>query len=805
MLSLVQSFVLILFVPLSLASPKEYQFHESPLELSSGLQAASNGTDGVIGGGHEFKILAAGVSNSSSTARYPFVVEAASAIPLDGYTRIIDLNIANKPWTVWEDLSQINGNLVFASASGEQRVFPKYAESFNPQASAQFPRYMGRSIREVGLALDDLLATDLLRTGEPSEEQVKWTIPGLTQGPVWTSFVGNVQANDVVAIFPQGSTKSFQVGHAMPDFFRYARSNRYDGYLGGWMPAVRKVFAVSATDWFETTAFGDVKDKDPFIVPTWHRTVRIKNGRVSQVAFGRSYPTFTRVQGGPKPESFYTALFNFGDYWNQHLKDKVQMNLPDNSWTDMTTYAFVKELLIRPGGVYPKYGAFERDYAGSEYSGFQDIFTSSLSSNLEWGRFDQAKAVLDNYYDLMTDDEGNINMRGPEVGQFGLSLSLIAKYAYYTGDIATLEKHKKRIIATAVQLVRLHDESLALSPSDRGYGILHGWSESDACLKRDPALYWKPYYGNSALGARGLKDIASLPMFSVQAADWNRRADMLVNRTVESVRANILPGTTPPYVPPMPGVRQTFRQAMAAAPGNSEQDWPHRLYAELLHGNILPQDLQNAVMDTVRAYGATSMGVIANVAPTPSPATRDILGFISYGQALALLYLDRIDEFVLFMFSHRYHVHSRGAWNAGEVTGTAGVASAFCQPAQATIPIIVRWALVLEDQDGDRLYLGRGVPRAWLGSGKEISIKGAPTRWGRVDYAIQFSQGKVVARVKFLGERMPVDFEVKMRVPQGTTVRSVTVNGKPSQLAGKEGVFVKAKSGVKEYVVEATL
>ena len=74
---------------------------------------------------------------------------------------------------------------------------------------------------------------------------------------------------------------------------------------------------------------------------------------------------------------------------------------------------------MRPGGVYPKYGAVDRDYYGSEYDGFQDIFTMSVYTNLEWGRFEPATAIIDNYLTDFTDAKGMINMRGPETAQFG--------------------------------------------------------------------------------------------------------------------------------------------------------------------------------------------------------------------------------------------------------------------------------------------------------------------------------------------------------------------------------------------------
>ncbi len=100
----------------------------------------------------------------------------------------------------------------------------------------------------------------------------------------------------------------------------------------------------------------------------------------------------------------------------------------------------------------------------------------------------------------------------------------------------------------------------------------------------------------------------------------------------------------------------------------------------------------------MRAYGATTIGVVANVEPA-HPTGRDILGFISYGYAQMLLRLDRIEEYILFLYAHRYHDHSRGSWTAGEVAGITGDDALFCIPAQQTIPLLVRWMLVFEDSD----------------------------------------------------------------------------------------------------------
>jgi hypothetical protein len=187
----------------------------------------------------------------------------------------------------------------------------------------------------------------------------------------------------------------------------------------------------------------------------------------------------------------------------------------------------------------------------------------------------------------------------------------------------------------------------------------------------------------------------------------------------------------------------------------------------------------------MRAYGATTLGVVANVGGVHDDG-REILGFISYGYAQMLLRLDRIEEFLLFLYAHRYHAHTRGSWTAGEVTGITGDSALYCVPAQQTIPLLMRWMLVLEDSDEDRLHLAKGVPRSWVGSGNEIRIEGAPTRWGRVSFSLwaKPAANTVVAHVEIQGEKVPMEIHLKMRLPGPGSLKSATVNGQTASFGG---------------------
>ena len=745
--------------------------------------AATSAAAGLVG--WDTASARAGARLEASGAFAPPRVPVA-ALAIEGHARIAGFDLQGAGWSVFEDLSTPDGAITLLGPDGGC-VLGKRTESCAAEAGTP---YLGLALKELALADADLLADHLLKRGEPDPEQVRIAAPPLAShldpkdynGRLpWTTFVGTVACADTMPVYPGGSTRTFkplQDSAALRD--EKLAPQRREGLLGGWLPAVHKVFPMGDGRWYELLVFADVDATDRFVVQTWHRTTLVEHGRISEVHYGHSYPAYPPTRQPPSAEDFYRALLRFHDTWHQQLADACAMHTPDPSWADMGRYAFARELVVRPGGSYPKYGAVDRDYYGNEYDGFQDTFTSSLYANLEWGRFAQAATVLDGYFTDFVQPDGMVNMRGAETGQFGLTLSLLARYLHYTGDAALLRKHQGKIEATARILLDLHDASLHLPRNDPGHGLIHGWNESDACLFPEPQLWWKPYYANTALAARGLRDLtAAWTRIDANgqslANRWRERSQVLVDQLVRTLRANIRHDLHPPYLGPLPGVKLTFRQSLLQEKP-SEQQWPHRAYAELLQADVLPADLAHLVIDCMRGHGATSLGVVANVAP-PSPEGRDILGFISYGYAQQLLRLDRIDEYLLFLYAHRYHAHTPGSWTAGEVSDLSGGMPLFCMPAQLTMPLLLRWMVVFEDSDGEVLHLARAVPRRWMGGGKAIEIRGAPTRWGRVDVRLQPDGGRGVTGDVTLPERAPEVVWLSLRAPEGRRLGEVRVNG----------------------------
>jgi hypothetical protein len=226
-----------------------------------------------------------------------------------------------------------------------------------------------------------------------------------------------------------------------------------------------------------------------------------------------------------------------------------------------------------------------------------------------------------------------------------------------------------------------------------------------------------------------------------------------------------------------------------------------------LHADVLPADLANLVVDCMRAYGATTLGVVANVGQIHDDG-REILGFISYGYAQTLLRLDRIEEFLLFLYSHRYHAHTRGSWTAGEVTGITGDSALYCVPAQQTIPLLVRWMLVLEDSDEERLYLAKGIPRQWLLSGKKIGIERAATRWGPVSFRLSADPktNRISGQVELFGTKLPKEVQVKIRLPVQSRLNHTTVNGRAVEIGGHHRDTVAiATAGERKFEISGVL
>ncbi|MGE5110343.1 MAG: twin-arginine translocation signal domain-containing protein, partial [Acidobacteriaceae bacterium] len=330
---------------------------------------------------------ASGLVSESQNATKPHPKASQHPADVSGHTQLAEFDLHGTHWKVFEDLRTRDGVITFTSPAGS-RVLQKTAEAAFQDDND--PPYLGMTLEEIGMSPRDLLADKLLASGnDPDPAMVmkaapphgsaefrrREGAPAFEFRPRWDTFAGTVEALDTAPIYPSGGTRTYHPNQDFPEINLDATRKRHDGLVGSWLPAVRKIMPLSRDAYIAMLIFGDVEAHDEFIVQTWHRTSKVENGKVTKVAYAHSYPDYPPARLAPKPEDFYRALLVFADYWDGHLHDFAATALPDQSYVDMSRHCFAKELMVRPRGVYPKYGAVDRDYYGSEYDGFQDIFT----------------------------------------------------------------------------------------------------------------------------------------------------------------------------------------------------------------------------------------------------------------------------------------------------------------------------------------------------------------------------------------------------------------------------------------------
>ena len=60
---------------------------------------------------------------------------------------------------------------------------------------------------------------------------------------------------------------------------------------------------------------------------------------------------------------------------------------------------------------------------------------------------------------------------------------------------------------------------------------------------------------------------------------------------------------------------------------------------------------------------------------------------------------------------------------------------------------MVKWMLVSEERDAERVWLCKAAPQRWFEPGEYIEVRNAPTRWGKISFRIDSYDDRVEAQV----------------------------------------------------------
>jgi hypothetical protein len=151
----------------------------------------------------------------------------------------------------------------------------------------------------------------------------------------------------------------------------------------------------------------------------------------------------------------------------------------------------------------------------------------------------------------------------------------------------------------------------------------------------------------------------------------------------------------------------------------------------------------------------------------------DVKPFIrSYFNTLAAM----LNPEVLTMWEHFHH---SGAWDKTHETGY----------------FLHQTRTMLVQERGEELWLAPFATSNWLRDGQCISVRNAPTRFGKVSYEINshLAQGFIEARIEPPKRHPPGRIVLRVRHPDGKRIQSVTVNEKRHRSFDSEDESISIK------------
>jgi hypothetical protein len=111
------------------------------------------------------------------------------------------------------------------------------------------------------------------------------------------------------------------------------------------------------------------------------------------------------------------------------------------------------------------------------------------------------------------------------------------------------------------------------------------------------------------------------------------------------------------------------------------------------------------------------------------------------------------------------HFHNTAGWNKTHETGW----------------FLSQSAMMFVTERGDDLWLAPFVSNNWLKEGMTVAVRNAPTRFGSVAYTLlsHIDSGSIEASIEPPIRNPPKCVILRIRHPEGKTMKSVTVDGKP--------------------------
>jgi hypothetical protein len=397
-----------------------------------------------------------------------------------------------------------------------------------------------------------------------------------------------------------------------------------------------------------------------------------------------------------------------------------------------------------------------------------------------WGRPDEAEDVLAALLSFQSKE--GLYTQNYGLPDHGALLFALAEHFRLTKKIGWLRAVSPRVESAAEWIIRQREEARRLRPDRNGltYGLIRF---RPYCDHRDPVF---DYYAD-AYTCRGLEEAAAVfneidtekaRRFSAEASEYRRDILASMDRAViERDGMNILP-------------LEPDTHRLLKSTGYRGGGYYGLVASMLLESGFLPPDDKRAfwVTDFMERRGGLILGLCEFDGGIDHAYT--------YGYLLTQLQRDEVRRTLLGFYSFLAYGMSRDSYSGVECTQIKTGKNTMTLPHlySATQQLRLLRMLLLREA-GDGLLLAYGMPAAWLEAGSAISVRNAPTHFGRISFEIRGNLGSREATANVVPPPGRPRIRLRLRTPLGWPLTSVTVDVREWKQFKKDVVDLGRPSG----------
>jgi hypothetical protein len=495
-------------------------------------------------------------------------------------------------------------------------------------------------------------------------------------------------------------------------------------------------------------------------------------------------------------DAFCEALLGEYRIWQGFLARGAQFEIPECTISEIYKGVLVKCLVcvdgdeVRGGAVW--------------YEGFWVPCVISLSTVLlELGYFEEVRRYLTYFMKTRIEPSGQFNMdtageryRNYDISTSGDFLKLLSFYYWYSRDASLITEHIPLIDRVVAYVQQNREQSIKqFPPNDPRHGMVQGVMNND-WANQQPGFYYRldaAIWEGFRNYAQALEEIGvvmgrgeyvakgkSLAQYAKEYyATLRKSFETAVERKegrVSFVHIHPVLGNPPrPY-------RCIFITDMKYRRNRRWHEWPR-----LVSTDFLTDEERRGIFDYEFNHEQTVLGVRRF-----DPAILD--NFESYSSAYQKLRLGMVREYLMEYYGNIQALLGPGLWSGFEqvqvvpMDGERGRRNGYAdykkgpryfglEGAHATWPTarLTKQIFAFDEPNGEAVWVGRGIPRHWLTSGRVVQALGLPTRYGKLNIRYVYrSEGRVLTVTIDPVERRRIpELRIGARDPEGGALRSV--------------------------------